>query len=64
MGVDALSVSPASLSRVKLVIRTFTVEQARTLLETALEKEDELSVHRLLNAALEEAGVLGAGTVS
>jgi phosphotransferase system enzyme I (PtsP) len=64
MGVDAFSVSPASLSRVKLVIRTFTVEQARTLLETALEKEDELSVHRLLNAALEEAGVLGAGTVS
>jgi hypothetical protein len=46
------------------VIRAFTVEQARTLLETALEKEDELSVHRLLSAALEEAGVLGAGTVS
>jgi phosphotransferase system enzyme I (PtsP) len=64
MGVDAFSVSPASLSRVKLVIRAFTVEQARTLLETALETEDELSVHRLLNAALEEAGVPGAGTAS
>jgi phosphotransferase system enzyme I (PtsP) len=62
MGIDALSMSPLSLSRVKLVIRTFTVERARTLLETALGKEDELSVHRLLNAALEEAGVLGAGT--
>jgi phosphotransferase system enzyme I (PtsP) len=56
MGIDALSMSPLSLSRVKLVIRTFTVERARTLLETALGKEDELSVHRLLNAALEEAG--------
>lgn len=62
MGVDTLSMSPASLSRVKLVIRTFTVERARTLLETVLGKEDELSVHRVLNAALEEAGVLEAGT--
>lgn len=58
MGIDALSMSPASLARVKLVIRTFSVEQARAFLETALGKEDELSVHRLLNAALEEAGVL------
>jgi phosphotransferase system enzyme I (PtsP) len=60
MGIDALSMSPTSLSRVKLVIRTFSAERARTLLETALGKEDELSVHRLLSDALEEAGVLGA----
>jgi len=62
MGIDALSMSPASLSRVKLVIRSFTVERARTLLEAALGKEDELSVYRLLNAALEEVGDLRAGT--
>jgi phosphotransferase system enzyme I (PtsP) len=57
MGVDALSMSPASLSRVKLAIRSFTVERARALLETALEQLDGLSVHQLLNTALEEAGV-------
>jgi phosphotransferase system enzyme I (PtsP) len=63
MGVDVLSMSPASLSRVKLVIRTFTVERARTLVENVLDKEDELSVHRVLKSALEEAGLflIGAG---
>lgn len=49
--------SPASLSRVKLVIRTFTAKRAGELLATALGEPDELSVHRLMNAALEEAGV-------
>jgi len=37
-GVDALSMSPAGLSRVKLVIRSFTVDQARALLEAALDE--------------------------
>jgi phosphotransferase system enzyme I (PtsP) len=64
MGVDALSMSPANLSRVKRVIRSFTSDQARLLLETALGKNDELSVHRLLNDALEEAGILEAGGAS
>jgi phosphotransferase system, enzyme I, PtsP len=58
MGVDALSMSPASLSRAKLVIRTFTAARARALLASALALEDGLGVHRSLNAALEEAGVL------
>jgi phosphotransferase system enzyme I (PtsP) len=57
MGVDVLSMRPASLSRVKLVIRTFTARRARVLLESALALQDGLGVHRLLNAALEEAGV-------
>jgi phosphotransferase system enzyme I (PtsP) len=56
MGIDALSMSSASLSRVKLAIRTFTVEQARALLETALQQEDELAVRELLSSALEERG--------
>jgi phosphotransferase system, enzyme I, PtsP len=57
MGIDALSMSPASLSRVKLVIRTFTAHRARQLLDEALGQDDGLSVHRLLNAALEEARI-------
>jgi phosphotransferase system enzyme I (PtsP) len=56
MGIDALSMSSASLSRVKLAIRTFTVEQARALLETALQQDDEVSVRELLSSALEEWG--------
>jgi phosphotransferase system enzyme I (PtsP) len=55
MEIDALSMSPASLSRVKLAIRSFTVVQARALLEMALEKQDGPAVHQLLNSALEDA---------
>jgi signal transduction protein with GAF and PtsI domain len=49
--------SPASLFRLKAAIRTFTVDQARTLLESALDLHDGLAIHRLLTAALDEAGV-------
>jgi phosphotransferase system, enzyme I, PtsP len=58
MGVDALSMSPAGLARVKLVIRSFTLQRARSLLDEALEIEDGFAIHRLLNGALEETGVL------
>jgi len=58
MGVDALSMSPASLARVKLVIRSFTLHRARALLDEALEMEDGFTIHRLLNGVLEEDGVL------
>ena len=57
MGVDALSMSPASLARVKLVIRSFTAQRARALLDGALHMEDGFAIHRLLNGALEQAGV-------
>jgi phosphotransferase system, enzyme I, PtsP len=57
MGVDALSMSPASLSRVKLVIRSFSLQRARALLDAALCMEDGFAIHRLLNGALEQAGV-------
>jgi phosphotransferase system enzyme I (PtsP) len=56
MEVDDLSMSPARLSRVKLVIRSFTRQRARALLDAALGMEDEFAIHRLLNGALEEAG--------
>jgi phosphotransferase system enzyme I (PtsP) len=57
MGVDALSMSPMSLPRVKLTIRSFTRERARALADNARRKEDGFSIHRLLNGALAEAGV-------
>jgi phosphotransferase system enzyme I (PtsP) len=58
MGVDALSMSAANLARVKLVIRSFTQQRARSLLDEVLEMEDGFAIHRLLNGTLEEAGVL------
>jgi phosphotransferase system enzyme I (PtsP) len=57
MGVDALSMSPASLPRAKLVIRSFTLQRARALLDVALGMEDGFAIHHLLNGALEEARV-------
>jgi phosphotransferase system enzyme I (PtsP) len=60
-GVGALSMSPAGLSRVKLVIRSFTMEQARALLEAALEARDGLAVRQLLHAALDRAGLFEVG---
>lgn len=58
MGVDDLSMSPASLAHVKLVIRSFTLQRARSLLDEALGMEDGFAIHRLLNGALEEVGIL------
>jgi signal transduction protein with GAF and PtsI domain len=57
MEADSLSKSPASLSRVKLVVRSFTRQRARALLDTALEMDDGFAIHRLLHGAREEAGV-------
>ncbi len=58
MGVDSLSMSPASLARVKRVVRTFTVKRARALADEALGQEDEREVYALLNDAIEQSGVL------
>jgi len=59
MGIDSLSMSTASLPRIKWVIRSFTRELARTLLDQALEMEDPTAIRALLNAALEHAGLGG-----
>lgn len=61
MGVDGLSMSPASLLHVKQVIRSFTRQQARVLLEQAFAMEDGFAIHRLLHGALEAAGVCRTG---
>jgi phosphotransferase system enzyme I (PtsP) len=60
MGIDALSMSPAALLRVKLVIRTFTAKRARALAEEALGLENGREVFDLLNGALEQTGVLAS----
>jgi phosphotransferase system enzyme I (PtsP) len=57
MGVDALSMSATSFARVKLVIRSFTQQHARSLLDEALGMEDGFAIHRLLNGAIEGVGV-------
>lgn len=57
MGVDALSMSPMSLPRVKLTIRSLTRQRARELAGAARSQEDGFAIHRLLNGALEEAGI-------
>ena len=59
MGVDALSMSSSNLACVKFVIRSFTQQQARRLLDEALEMEDGFAIYRLLSGALGEAGVYG-----
>lgn len=58
MGVDDLSMSPASLASIKLVVRSFTLQWARSLLGEALRMEDGFAIHCLLNGALGEVGVL------
>jgi len=60
MKVDALSMSPPSLSRVKLVIRTFTAKRAWALAEEALGLEDGEEVFSLLNSALKQSGILAS----
>ena len=60
MGVDSLSMSPGHLAQVKLVVRSVTLQRARSLLDRALGMEDGFAIHRLLNGALEELDVLAS----
>jgi phosphotransferase system enzyme I (PtsP) len=57
MGIDSLSMSAASLPRVKWAIRSTTQQEARRLLNRVLKLEDEGAVRVLLNEALERAGL-------
>ena len=59
MGIDSLSMNAASLARVKWVIRSFSQEQARVLLDEALTLETAAEVRRFINGALERAGLGG-----
>ncbi len=59
MGVDSLSMSAASLLRVKWVIRSFSKQHMQQLLAEVGELEDGASVRALLHRGLEEAGLGG-----
>lgn len=59
MGIDSLSMSVASIPRIKWVVRSFSRAFARELLQLALEFENPYHIRRMLNAALEEAGLGG-----
>ncbi len=57
MGYDILSMNATNLLRVKSVIRNLSFEQAKQMLEQALQQEDTESVKALVDKALNEAGV-------
>ena len=59
LGVDSLSMSAASLLRVKWAVRSFNMAQIQTLLDEAWELEDAGAVRALLHDSLEEAGLGG-----
>lgn len=56
---DGLSVSVAGLTRVKWIVRSFTMENARKLTDQALAMEDPDRVRELLNDALVDTGLGG-----
>lgn len=60
MGIDALSMAPSCIPPVKRALRKFTRQRAQLLVAEVLGAEDPSDVHRLLNAAFEDAGSVGA----
>lgn len=59
MGYDALSMNAASLPRIKWVMRNISKQTAKELLHTALKMDDSAHIYRLLEQALEKAGLGG-----
>jgi phosphotransferase system enzyme I (PtsP) len=59
MGFDSLSMSASSLSRMKWVIRQFTLTKAQKLLQEVLEMESAVMIRCHLELALERAGLGG-----
>ena len=59
IGVDSLSMSVSSLLRVKLALRSFTLNQLEHLCSKALEMENVEDIHLLFNDALDHAGIGG-----
>jgi len=59
MGVNGLSMSAASMPRVKSVIRNFTVSEARQLLDQALQYDDAAAICEYIEQALERQGLGG-----
>lgn len=59
MGIKSLSMSAASLLRVKWAIRSFSAEAMRDLLEEVWALEDARAVRALMNRSLENIGLGG-----
>lgn len=59
MGFDALSMSATSLLQIKWVIRKFTLQRAKVLLEEILTMDDGVEIRNHVESALEEAGLGG-----
>jgi len=59
MGVDSLSMSAASLLRVKWAVRSFSRSQACSLLGEALQLEDGKAVRELVHRILDQTGLGG-----
>ncbi len=59
MGMDSLSMTVSGLPRIKWVIRSFTKQQAVTLLNEVLAMDDAHMIRQHLTQALEQAGLGG-----
>ncbi|THB69850.1 MAG: phosphoenolpyruvate-protein phosphotransferase PtsP [Gammaproteobacteria bacterium] len=59
MGIDGLSMTSSSINRIKWVIRTIAKSRAEDLLDKALLLDSPGEIRKLLNNALEEAGLGG-----
>ena len=59
MGFDTLSLNATHLPRMKWVIRKFTMERARMLLEEVMAMDDPVEIRCHMELALEEAGLAG-----
>ncbi|HLB58313.1 MAG TPA: phosphoenolpyruvate--protein phosphotransferase, partial [Gammaproteobacteria bacterium] len=59
MGFDSLSMSASSLSRMKWIIRQFSMKKARKLLQDVLSMESAVMIRCHMELALEQAGLGG-----
>lgn len=59
MGIDSLSMSTGSLLRVKCVIRSFTLQQAKELADASLKCESASNIRAMLFNALEDVKLSG-----
>jgi phosphotransferase system enzyme I (PtsP) len=59
LGVNSLSMSASNLPRIKWVIRSFTREEARDLLQQAWSLEEPRAIRELYNSVLEQGGLGG-----
>ena len=59
LGVNSLSMSASNLPRIKWVIRSFTRDEARDLLDQAWQLENPRQIREMYNAVLEQGGLGG-----